>query len=117
MEQVRDGSTLRVRLFMPDGEHQIVNIALAGVRSARTSSKQGEPSEPWSEEVRATRHISYFFMNINFYRLNFSPSLVFYNVPYASLYFLCRHLPLRLSKRVQMAVHPHLLPYSSERVC
>lgn len=51
MEQVRDGTTLRVRLLMPDGEHQVVNIALAGVRSARASNKQGEPSEPWGEEV------------------------------------------------------------------
>ncbi|KAG1734762.1 uncharacterized protein EDB91DRAFT_1146762 [Suillus paluster] len=52
VEQVRDGSTLRVRLFMPDGEHQMVNIALAGVRCARTSSKQGEPSELWAEEAK-----------------------------------------------------------------
>ncbi|KAG1881425.1 hypothetical protein C8R48DRAFT_680950 [Suillus tomentosus] len=52
VEQVRDGSTLRLRLFMPDGEHQIVNIALAGVRCARTSPRQGEPSEPWSEEAK-----------------------------------------------------------------
>ncbi|KAF7315577.1 Transcriptional factor [Mycena indigotica] len=52
VEQVRDGSTLRVRLLMPDGEHQIVNIALAGVRSARAASKQGEASEPWGEEAR-----------------------------------------------------------------
>lgn len=51
VEQVRDGTTLRVRLLMPDGEHQVVNIALAGVRSARASTKQGEPSEPWGEEV------------------------------------------------------------------
>lgn len=51
MEQVRDGTTLRVRLLMPEGEHQIVNVALAGVRSPRTSSKQGEPSESWGEEV------------------------------------------------------------------
>lgn len=36
---------------MPDGEHQMVNIALAGVRCSRTSPKQGEPSEPWAEEV------------------------------------------------------------------
>ena len=53
VEQVRDGTTLRIRLFMPDGEHQMVNIALAGVRSARVASKQGEASEPWSEEVGA----------------------------------------------------------------
>ncbi|GLB37511.1 putative tudor domain containing protein [Lyophyllum shimeji] len=52
VEQVRDGTTLRVRLLMPDGEHQIVNIALAGVRSPRTSTKQGEPSEPWGEEAK-----------------------------------------------------------------
>lgn len=52
VEQVRDGTTLRVRLLMPDGEHQMVNIALAGVRSARASTKQGEPSEPWGEEAK-----------------------------------------------------------------
>jgi staphylococcal nuclease domain-containing protein 1 len=52
VEQVRDGTTLRVRLLMPDGEHQMANIALAGVRSARASSKQGEPSEPWGEEAK-----------------------------------------------------------------
>ncbi|KAF8967855.1 hypothetical protein BDZ97DRAFT_1801575 [Flammula alnicola] len=52
VEQVRDGTTLRVRLFLPDGEHQMVNIALAGVRSPRVSTKQGEPSEPWGEEAK-----------------------------------------------------------------
>ncbi|KAF8806427.1 transcription factor [Phlegmacium glaucopus] len=52
VEQVRDGTTLRVRLLMPDGEHQMVNIALAGVRSARASTKQGELSEPWGEEAK-----------------------------------------------------------------
>ncbi|KAG6903018.1 hypothetical protein C0995_007451 [Termitomyces sp. Mi166 len=52
VEYVRDGTTLRVRLLMPDGEHQIVNIALAGVRSPRASTKQGEPSEPWGEEAK-----------------------------------------------------------------
>lgn len=48
---MRDGSTLRVRLLLPEGDHQLVNIALAGVRAARASTKQGEPSEPWGEEV------------------------------------------------------------------
>ncbi|KAH0589010.1 hypothetical protein H2248_004787 [Termitomyces sp. 'cryptogamus'] len=52
VEYVRDGTTLRVRLLMPDGEHQIVNIALAGVRSPRASTKQGELSEPWGEEAK-----------------------------------------------------------------
>ncbi|KAF5393303.1 hypothetical protein D9757_000664 [Collybiopsis confluens] len=51
VEQVRDGSTLRVRLLLPEGDHQLINIALAGVRAARASTKQGEPSEAWGEEV------------------------------------------------------------------
>lgn len=58
VEQVRDGTTLRVRLLIPDGDHQMVNIALAGVRSAKVSTKQGEPSEPWGEEV-SCGHISH----------------------------------------------------------
>ena len=52
VEQVKDGSTVRVRLLMPDGEHQFINLSLAGVRSPRVSAKPGEVSEPWSEEVR-----------------------------------------------------------------
>lgn len=51
VEQVRDGSNLRVRLLLVSGDHQLVNIAMAGVRCPRTSSKQGEPSEPYGEEV------------------------------------------------------------------
>lgn len=51
MEQVRDGSTVRVRLLMPEGDHQFVNIALAGVRCPKTSGKLGEPSEQWGDEV------------------------------------------------------------------
>jgi hypothetical protein len=52
VEQVKDGSTVRVRLLMPDGEHQFVNLSLAGVRSPRVSAKPGETSEPWGDEVR-----------------------------------------------------------------
>ncbi|KAI9068054.1 transcription factor [Trametes sanguinea] len=52
VEQVKDGSTLRVRLIMPDGDHQFVNIALAGVRSPRVASKSGETSEQWGEEAK-----------------------------------------------------------------
>jgi staphylococcal nuclease domain-containing protein 1 len=43
---------------MPDGDHQMVNVALAGVRSAKVSTKQGESSEPWGEEV-SCGHISH----------------------------------------------------------
>ena len=55
VEQVKDGSTLRIRLIMPDGDHQFVNIALAGVRSSRVGSKPGETTEPWGEEVSSSR--------------------------------------------------------------
>jgi staphylococcal nuclease domain-containing protein 1 len=52
VEQVKDGSTLRVRLLLPEGDHQVVNLALAGVRAARAAGKPGETSEPLGEEVR-----------------------------------------------------------------
>ena len=100
VEQVRDGSTLRVRLFMPDGEHQMVNIALAGVRSARVASKQREPSEPWGEEVRCPTCISPSCTNFILSRRNSLQSLAFYSVLCALSYSLCQHLRLRLSRPV-----------------
>jgi hypothetical protein len=57
VESVRDGTTLRVRLFMPDGEHQFVNITLAGARSPRVASKHGETSEPYGDEVSCCRSL------------------------------------------------------------
>ena len=51
VEQVKDGSTLRIRLMMPDGDHQFVNIALAGVRCSRVASKPGESTEQWGDEA------------------------------------------------------------------
>ncbi|KZS98346.1 transcription factor [Sistotremastrum niveocremeum HHB9708] len=53
VEQVREGTTVRVRLLLPDSnEHQLVNVAMAGVRSARAASRQGDVAEPWGEEAR-----------------------------------------------------------------
>ncbi|KAH9832295.1 transcription factor [Rhodofomes roseus] len=52
VEQVKDGSTVRVRLLMPEGDHQFANIAMAGVRCARVASKPGETSEPWGEQAK-----------------------------------------------------------------
>ncbi|KAF5354669.1 hypothetical protein D9756_005374 [Leucocoprinus leucothites] len=52
VEQVRDGSNLRVRLLLPSGDHQFINIGMAGVRCPRTSTRQGEPSEQYSEEAK-----------------------------------------------------------------
>ncbi|KAL5528449.1 hypothetical protein ACEPAF_7585 [Sanghuangporus sanghuang] len=52
VESVRDGSTVRARLLMPEGDHQFINVALAGVRSPRASGKQGETAEQWGDEAR-----------------------------------------------------------------
>jgi staphylococcal nuclease domain-containing protein 1 len=51
VEQVKDGSTLRVRLLLPDGDHQFVNITLAGVRCPRFANRPEETTEPYGEEV------------------------------------------------------------------
>lgn len=52
VEQVKDGSTFRLRLLMPEGDHQFINLALAGVRCARSAGRPGEVSEPWGDEAR-----------------------------------------------------------------
>ncbi|KAG9094261.1 hypothetical protein FRC07_011333, partial [Ceratobasidium sp. 392] len=52
VEQVRDGSTLRVRLFMPEDQHQFANISLAGVRCPRAGGRDGEAAEEWGEEAK-----------------------------------------------------------------
>lgn len=51
VEQVRDGSMLRIRLLLSNSVHQIVNISMAGIRCAKATGKDGEPAEPWGEEV------------------------------------------------------------------
>ncbi|KAG8886054.1 hypothetical protein FRB97_007930 [Tulasnella sp. 331] len=52
VEQVRDGTTLRVRLLLSSDMHQFINIALAGARSPRASGKEGEVAEPFGEEAK-----------------------------------------------------------------
>ena len=51
--RVSPGSAVRVRLFLSDDEreHQSVNVAMAGVRAPRVSTKQRELSEQLGEEV------------------------------------------------------------------
>jgi endonuclease YncB( thermonuclease family) len=65
VEHVRDGSTVRVRLFLPEGDHQFVTVAMAGVRTPRVSVKQGEPSEQWGEEVTRIYAIFFLFQDID----------------------------------------------------
>jgi hypothetical protein len=95
VENVRDGTSLRVRLLMPDGDHRIVNITLAGVKSPRAAAKPGEASEPLGEEVGslvALRCINSLCLLINVIlsRRRFSLSLVFFNVWFAFKYCHCR---------------------------
>ncbi|MCO5565316.1 hypothetical protein L7F22_018989 [Adiantum nelumboides] len=56
VEQVRDGSMLRVRLFLSSNHHQIINLSLAGVKAPRLAGAGGpsnhEGSEPFAEEAR-----------------------------------------------------------------
>ncbi|KAG8833983.1 hypothetical protein FRC17_009765 [Serendipita sp. 399] len=51
VEQVRDGSTVRVRLLLSDELHQLVNISLAGIRCPRIG-KEGEVPEPFAEDAK-----------------------------------------------------------------
>ena len=64
VEQVMDGTTLCVCLIIPGGDHQMVNIALAGLRSANVFTMKGKPSEPWDEEVNRG-HISHLGMHLS----------------------------------------------------
>ena len=91
VENVRDGTSLRIRLLMPDGDHQMVNITLAGVKSPRAATKPGDASEPLGEEVGSVvvlRCTSFFCLLINVIlsRRSFSLSLAFSNVWCASKY-------------------------------
>lgn len=120
VENVRDGTSLRVRLLMPDGDHRIVNITLAGVKSPRAAAKPGEASEPLGEEVGslvALRCISSFCLLIIviLFRQRFSLSPVFFNVWFASKYCHCRAQPPYHSNPV-LPLYPCLPASSSEQV-
>ena len=85
VESVRDGTTLRVRLFMPDGEHQFVNISLAGARSPRAASKQGETSEPLGDDVSRYGSLANASGTLTLLskpsRRNILPNPVYFNAP------------------------------------
>jgi staphylococcal nuclease domain-containing protein 1 len=55
VEQVRDGTQLRVRLLLDENTHQIINLVIAGAKSPRASvTRDGETqaAEPWGEEAK-----------------------------------------------------------------
>jgi staphylococcal nuclease domain-containing protein 1 len=55
VEQVRDGTQLRVRLILDDSTHQFINLVVAGAKSPRASVvRDGEATgaEPWGEEAK-----------------------------------------------------------------
>ena len=98
VENVRDGTSLRIRLLMPDGDHQIVNITLAGVKSPRAAAKPGDASEPLGEEVGSIVVLKctssfYLLTNVILSRRSFLLNLAFSNVWCASKYCHCRTRP------------------------
>lgn len=57
VEQVRDGSLLRVRLLLSSNRHQLINLHLAGIKTPRVSGGGGPNSvdtggEPFGEESK-----------------------------------------------------------------
>lgn len=117
VEQVRDGSTLRIRLLMPDGDHQMVNIALAGVKSGRVASKPGETSEPYADEVRCVEGCRGWPLNPFSYRLDSSRNrdscsdlLKYRSCP-------CRTQLQHLSNPPRIQAHLPPLAFSSDQVC
>ncbi|TYJ56577.1 hypothetical protein B9479_002669 [Cryptococcus floricola] len=55
VEQVRDGTQLRCRLLLEDGNHQFVNLVLAGAKSPRASTTRDTEvsnGEPWGDEAK-----------------------------------------------------------------
>ncbi|KAN0062615.1 hypothetical protein ACQY0O_005148 [Thecaphora frezii] len=56
VEQVRDGSMLRVRLLLSSNHHQIINLSLAGIKCPRVAGGGGgspsDASEPYGEEAK-----------------------------------------------------------------
>ena len=109
VEQVRDGSTVRVRLLMPDGEHQLANIALAGVYCPRVASKPGETSEPFGEEVCALvydRGLATYRRPP--FRQNSSLKFAYYNELFGSASYRFLHPPQHHSSKAQVAMR--LLP-------
>lgn len=78
VEQVRDGSTLRVRLLLSDALHQIISITLAGVKCPKFG-RDNEPNEQFAEEVGSTPPNTPFLMHIAFlgqvfHRISTSPA-------------------------------------------
>lgn len=75
VEQVRDGTQLRVRLLLDDQQHQFINLVrqnvkrhlptdiyqvVAGAKSPRAGGRDDASSaEPWGEEVRVVRPAGY----------------------------------------------------------
>ncbi|WWD01433.1 hypothetical protein V866_008377 [Kwoniella sp. B9012] len=55
VEGVRDGTQLRVRLLLDEGNHQFINLVLAGAKAPRASSGRDNDTsstEPWGEEAK-----------------------------------------------------------------
>ena len=52
VEQVRDGTQIRVRLLLDDQNHQFINLVLAGAKSPRAGNRDDSASEPFGDEAK-----------------------------------------------------------------
>ncbi|RUS16817.1 hypothetical protein BC937DRAFT_90763 [Endogone sp. FLAS-F59071] len=55
IEQVRDGSTLRVRLLLPDGAHQYITLLITGIKAPTVRKdipNQEDVIEPFGEQAK-----------------------------------------------------------------
>ena len=117
VEQVRDATTLRIRLLMPDGDHQMVNIALAGVKGGRVATKPGEVSEPFAEEVsRDTPCPTSGRLNTPYCRANSLRNLDCFNALSRCKSYPFQTQHLHLSNPSRMRARPPLPAFSSEQV-
>lgn len=94
---------------MPDGEHQIVNLSLAGVRCARSSGKPGETAEPWGDEVslyfeKSENNVDWCY----FFRQNSSWNRGYYRGVLKLQFYRSQHHQLHLSKITHLRLHPQV---------
>ena len=52
------------KLLLPEGSHQFAVATMAGVMTPHASTKQGEPSEQWGDEVTHIYAVALFYSTL-----------------------------------------------------
>jgi hypothetical protein len=104
VEQVRDGSTLRIRLILSDELHQIVSIMLAGVKSPKFG-RDNEPNEQYAEEASNLPLLPFIGITYPPARLDYLRKAVSYNDSSVSNYYHSPHHMLSHSRPQRLQHH------------